>query len=533
MFPHLTKKKPYQTILISSIVVLVILIFISSSLINAPIQRITGLALGDVIHPINGTVVTEFGIATPKIGEMRMVDPGNASDIQAKIDSCPSNGCRIFIPVGNYTITNTIVINNSKNNIILEGAAPGHVDYDYVSGGTAFMLNANNVNIINITGNSSKMVDSILIENIYFNSEDKTGGRAIYVENVSDFKLINNFFYGFADSSAVTLKNTQGFLADHNNFWYCSAVANQNYCLEYLNAAPNNNTYANIVYNEFELSGSSYGALSVEYTNSSYIAGNIFEGVPYGIRAGNSSRITGNYFYLSLKRPIVSSHSDSIIEGNNIGTDNSATDLVAIYASGGMVTGNIVNRGIWLNGSQAKVTGNYISGSGNDSSGINGGLVLVDSNNSIVSNNVIKGVGTNTGILIKDNSNNNIVNSNSVNNYVTGINESVSSSGNNTITDNVVLGNTNPVSTTGTNTKVYKNMGYTTENKNTTSVVNGDYVAHGLATIPNYVKLTPTAYNMTAYLMSKNSTHIRIGLYYTTTGTNVTSSTNVTWYAEV
>ena len=439
------------------VIILGLIVFISP--LKTYITSLVGL--GDVIHPYS-TVITDVGIATPKIGEVRIVDPGNASDIQGKIDSCPSNGCRVFIPVGNYTINDTIVINSSRSNIILTGAVPGHIDYDYLSGGTVFMQGANKFNIINITGNSTNKVYNILIENIYFNAFEGYAaqpGRAIYAENTSDLKTINNFFAGFTDS-AIALKNTQGFLADHNNFWFCSSNASQTFCIEFLNAPPNNNSYANIIYNEFELSSGNYGSISTEYTNSSYIAGNILEGVPYGIRTGSGARVTGNYFYQPTRRAIISDHSDVIIEGNSIGMP-AGSNRVAIYTSGGTIVGNFLKMGILVNGSQARIIGNHISLFVN-SSGITGGIVLMNSNYSIVSNNIVKGGGASTGIVIKDNSNNNIITGNTVLNYDTGINESISGDGNNTITDNNVIANTNIMVITGSNTKVYKNMGYTT-----------------------------------------------------------------------
>jgi len=84
-----------KLLILSLPLIILALIFISQ-------PSITSLFLGDVIQQ-GSTIITDEGISTPKIAEVRIVDPGNASDIQAKIDSCPS-GCRIYIPAGNYTI---------------------------------------------------------------------------------------------------------------------------------------------------------------------------------------------------------------------------------------------------------------------------------------------------------------------------------------------------------------------------------------------------------------------------------------------
>ena len=489
----------------------------------------------DVIHP-HSTVITDVGIATPKIAEIRMVDPGNASDIQAKINDCPSGGCRIYIPAGNYTITNTIVINGSRDNIILTGAASGHPK---TGGGTVFIHGTDNINVINITGNSTNMVNNILIENIYFRGYYSKRGYVIYAENVSELKLIGNFFYSFNDS-AVVLKNTNLF-ADHNSFWFCGNNVDKSFEIEYLDAPFNNNTFAVIVYNEFELEDKQYGSISTEYANSSYIAGNIIEGGIYGIRAGRNARVIGNYFWIPRDKGITSIHADVLIEGNVISMGTRGNVTMGISASGGTITGNNIGKGkyggIWINGSQARVIGNRIGGSGNGSA-LTGGIVLINSNHSVVSGNVVRGGASgSSGIVIRGVASNNVITGNLITNFAYGVYESVNSGyGNNTIVNNNVINNTNKIVTNGSNTEIYKNMGYLTENGGVASnIVSGSPIAHGLASTPIFVKLTPTAYNITAYLMDKNSTHIQVGLYYTTTGGNVTSGspTNVSWYAEV
>lgn len=110
---------------------------------------------------------------------------------------------------------------------------------------------------------------------------------------------------------------------------------------------------------------------------------------------------------------------------------------------------------------------------------------------------------------------------------------------NNTIAYNIIEGtNSTAISfvggTTGTsnNTIVKGNRGFITENRGNNAVINNDTIAHGLSTTPSVVTITPIGFNVTAYLQSKNSTHFVVGLYSTTTGTNITSSVNVTWYAE-
>jgi hypothetical protein len=490
----------------------------------------------DIIHP-HSTIITGSGIATPKIGEIRIVDPGNASDIQAKIDSCPRNGCRIYVPPGVYNITQTIVImdnvsNPAHNHIILMGAASGSPNNE---GGTIFVHGADNINIINVTGkvNNSdaggwEMIYNIKIENIYFKSDFSKRGYAIYIRDDGNrgVKIINNYFSNFYDP-AIALTNTWGLHADHNTFYRCGNTADSTYCIEYLTPGWTNNNYVTIVNNLFFLNDSNRGAINTYETTDSYIANNYIEGGQNPIWTNYDSRVIGNYlYYFKNGNGIYSGAGGIIAKGNHIIMDPASSSGVGIASYSSVFMDNVVvNTGIGA--------GSYFSSVAVGNLVIGGTISVGDTSQySVISNNVVKNCPAGSaGISVGSNSH--IITGNSINNCTYGIQESVSGDGNNTITDNVVLGNTNPVSTTGTNTKVYKNMGYTTENKNTTSVVNGDYVAHGLATIPSYVDLSPDAYNMTAYLMSKNSTHIQIGLYYTTTGTNVTSSTNVSWYAEV
>jgi len=65
----------------------------------------------------------------------------------------------------------------------------------------------------------------------------------------------------------------------------------------------------------------------------------------------------------------------------------------------------------------------------------------------------------------------------------------------------------------------------------TTSATNGAWITHGLCDTPTTIILTVEAYNITAYIIAKNTTHFQIGLYYTTTGTAVAASTTVHWMA--
>lgn len=56
------------------------------------------------------------------LNNISYVDAGVASDIQVKINQCPSNGCTIIIPPGTYSLDTTINISSALNLIIEKGA---------------------------------------------------------------------------------------------------------------------------------------------------------------------------------------------------------------------------------------------------------------------------------------------------------------------------------------------------------------------------------------------------------------------------
>ena len=497
------------------------------------------LDFDDVIHP-HSTVITDVGIATPKIAEIRMVDPSNASDIQAKINSCPRSGCRIFIPAGNYTITNTIIINQSKSNIFLTGAASGHHQSD---GGTVFIHGAD-INIINLTGvaiGGSYMVHDIRIENIYFKSDFSKRGYAIYARYTSIYgvKVINNYFSEFYDP-AIALQLTWGVLVDHNLFYRCGNTVDDTYAIHYFNPSPGQNTFAMIINNHFILNDSNYGAIRTRDTTDSYVIGNHIEGGEYGINTGGGARVIGNYIYYAKERGIYSGLGNLVIEGNHIvmnpagSTDSKgiSTDSKGVTIIGNTVHGGILG-GIWVAGDKSTITGNLVIKSGGGSS-IRGGIVLFGSDYSVVANNVVKNcVSVSSGILLRGNTHSDIIIGNFVTNCTRGVYETVSAGyGNSTIAYNIVLNNTYNIANNGENTKVYKNRGYTTENGGINSVANEGTISHGLVSTPSYYVLTPTVVNRSIAVTSANSTHLVVGLYHTN-GIEITSAENVSWYAEV
>jgi parallel beta-helix repeat protein len=70
------------------------------------------------------TVINENEVSTPSvssdnISNILYVEPGNAADIQTKIDLCPSSGCKVIIPPGDYEISNTIQI---PDDVTLQGS---------------------------------------------------------------------------------------------------------------------------------------------------------------------------------------------------------------------------------------------------------------------------------------------------------------------------------------------------------------------------------------------------------------------------
>jgi len=84
-------------------------------------------------------LINEYGISTSgnidvasalnsrisNISNILYTDPGNYSDIQAKIDLCPSSGCTVVISPGTYQVTDSI--NITKNNTKLTGIGRGTI----------------------------------------------------------------------------------------------------------------------------------------------------------------------------------------------------------------------------------------------------------------------------------------------------------------------------------------------------------------------------------------------------------------------
>ncbi|MCA9486795.1 right-handed parallel beta-helix repeat-containing protein [Candidatus Woesearchaeota archaeon] len=65
------------------------------------------------------TVISDQGIFTDKLNQIYFVQENNGTDIQQKIDDCPSSGCKIVIPSGTYYVDQILI---DTSNITLEGA---------------------------------------------------------------------------------------------------------------------------------------------------------------------------------------------------------------------------------------------------------------------------------------------------------------------------------------------------------------------------------------------------------------------------
>lgn len=65
-------------------------------------------------------IITTGNVTSANINNIFYVDIDDGSDIQTKINSCPTIGCLVILPPGNYTISEPIIINKSR--VILRGS---------------------------------------------------------------------------------------------------------------------------------------------------------------------------------------------------------------------------------------------------------------------------------------------------------------------------------------------------------------------------------------------------------------------------
>lgn len=91
---------------------------------------------------------------------------------------------------------------------------------------------------------------------------------------------------------------------------------------------------------------------------------------------------------------------------------------------------------------------------------------------------------------------------------------------------NIIQGSTTPVTDSGIETKIKLNFGYVTENSGTATGTSPIAVAHGLATTPTIVLISPQGSTPYQTSNTANATHITI--YH-----NAPTSITVSWYAEV
>lgn len=447
------KESPGTSFVIALLLVLVAILYVQPAIV----------AVNTPAEPEPPETPTDSGNFT-YTGPIKFVKAGDASDIQAQIDACPRSGCTIWISPGTYVVTDTIVINNSHSNIRLVGSGSGHFN----SGGAPKLVHATDGrNVINITGSgiSALMVDNVLIENIYFESDHTKRGYAIYARFTSEYgvKLLNNFFYGFYDS-AIAMRVTWGLLVDHNTFWGCGNDIDDSSAIQYLNPSPYQNTFAQIVNNLIEVSY--YGAIDTTHSTSSYIAGNWLEGGDNGIIVGSGSRVTGNYLYGVREIGIYSGYEGTVIEGNQIEMTRSSGTSMGIKVWGGaVIKDNVVNGGayggIWAYGDQSTISGNLVSRAGINSS-ITGGIVVADGKLNIVSNNVIRdgGMERSSGIMIRSKCSHNVVMGNTIDNVYNGIHEEVSVGyGHNMIIGNIITQSANvAIYSNGAGTEISHNI---------------------------------------------------------------------------
>ncbi|MCX6821839.1 MAG: right-handed parallel beta-helix repeat-containing protein [Candidatus Aenigmarchaeota archaeon] len=210
------------------------------------------------------------------------------------------------------------------------------------------------------------------------------------------------------------------------------------------------------------------------------------------VRDTAESIFTNNAIWENVRGFYSNYLSRSIIEGNVI--HDQRQDGIEISGSDGYESWSLV------------IVGNMIRGNSQESAGNYDGIRLTRMKNSEVHDNIIDGI------------------INGVNYHRYGIYE-LATSFNNSIKNNYVKGSvTTSILSLGSQTIVRNNYGYVTENSGTSTVINNQWVPHGLALTPSIVTLTSHS-NVNVWVNDRNATHFQIG---------VSSETvTVDWYAEV
>ena len=252
----------------------------------------TGINANDFIN--NNDNITN---ATPWI---HYVEAGNASDIQAKIDSLPASGGMVFVPAGVYNTTAIGAINITKSNVILRGAGESTVIF---TAGTNKLLNITNANYVSIS-------------DIYFYKGEQ-------------FQILLNH----ADNCEIANCRFSDVAPDPFNFTYVAVKLN----------ASSRNTLTNLRIEDsgIELYNSSdYNIISnckcsncdrlfIDQSDYNKIQGCSFgEGSTVRLTGSSHNKIILNEIGIAVDWHIMNGCNHNLIEGNKIYTPSGSVDIL-------------------------------------------------------------------------------------------------------------------------------------------------------------------------------------------------------------
>ena len=247
-------------------------------------------------EPINNTInVKDVAVndrARDQISTIHYVEAGNASDIQAKIDSLPASGGMVFVPSGVYNLTAIGAISITKSNVTLAGAGDSTV---IISAGSNTLIEVANA-------------EGVFIRDMAFKKGYK---KQITFNHVTESEITNCKFsdvnpgpFGYPDTYVCVelkascrniLKNLRiqrGWLLFYNNSEY-NVVRECNCPLfNYLYLDQSNHNL---------IQGSSFKTNArLFFVNSSY------------------NKLVSNEFEMSADAHIIDGSCHNLIEGNNI-----------------------------------------------------------------------------------------------------------------------------------------------------------------------------------------------------------------------
>ena len=134
-----------------------------------------------------------------KAGKVLYVEAGNAEDIQATIDECPSDRCTVIIPAGNYALKKTVYLKSNLKLVIQKGALI------HPSSDADFLI------LTDVQEESSEvMIYSDNNDNIEIINKGFIGGRRIHINNAKNVKIYGGHVrtcYGIYNSENIDIGN--------------------------------------------------------------------------------------------------------------------------------------------------------------------------------------------------------------------------------------------------------------------------------------------------------------------------------------